>query len=241
METFDVVIGGAGSAGEVVAGQLADGGRTVALVESGRVGGECPYVACMPSKALLRSAEARYQATHLVGLGGASTTPVLDRNELAFHTAVARRDEVASHLDDSGAAKGLQAKGVDVVRGRGRVIRPGVVAVGSRELAWTDLVLATGSVPERPQIPGLELVPTWTSDGALSSTERTSPLLVLGGGAVGCELAQVYARFGVEVDRFTSTGGPHAHLSNGTTRAAERGARRRHRRRHGGGGPVRRG
>ncbi len=199
MESFDVVVLGAGSAGESIASSLAEAGRSVALVESLRVGGECPYVACMPSKSLLRSAEARAQARRLPPLGGASSRPTLDDDALAYRAAVQRRDEVAEHRDDSGAAQEAADAGVTVVRGRGRVTRPGVLDVEGRELAWTDLVVATGSSPTVPPLPGLDRVPTWTSDEALSAQDRPASLLVLGGGAVGCELSQVHARFGVDV------------------------------------------
>jgi pyruvate/2-oxoglutarate dehydrogenase complex dihydrolipoamide dehydrogenase (E3) component len=197
VETFDVVVLGAGSAGESVATTLAGAGRSVALVEDLRVGGECPYVACMPSKSLLRSAEARAGARRLDALGGDPVVPVLADDDAAFAAAVRRRDEVAEHRDDSGAAREVQDAGVVLVRGRGRVVRPGVVAVGERELGYGDLVLATGSVPTPPPVEGVDDVPTWSSDEALSAQERPRSLLVVGGGAVGCELAQVHARFGV--------------------------------------------
>ena len=197
METFDVVVLGAGSAGESISIGLSEQGRRVALVEILRVGGECPYVACMPSKSMLRSAQARVEARHLADLGGASVAPTLDDDEVAFRRAVERRDEIVEDRDDAGAADSVQKAGVVLVRGRGRVVRPGVVDVQGRELAYTDLVLATGSQPVRPPIEGLDRVPTWSSDEALSAQDRPGSLVVIGGGAVGCELAQVHVRFGV--------------------------------------------
>ena len=199
MESFDVVVLGAGSAGENLSAALAEAGRSVALVEALRVGGECPYVACMPSKSLLRSAHARAQARSVADLGGDARGAALGPDTEAHAAAVRRRDEVAEHRDDSGAAREAEDAGIVLVRGRGRVVRPGVVDVDGRELGFTDLVLATGSTPTPPDLEGLADVPTWTSDEALSSHDFPASLLVLGGGAVGCELAQVHARFGSAV------------------------------------------
>ena len=197
METFDVVVLGAGSAGEVVAGALSEAGRSVAVVEALRVGGECPYVACMPSKAMLRSAQVRRAVQQAQQLGAvAERLPVQD-DETAYQAAAQRRDVVARGRDDSLAASGLDKQGVVLMRGRGVVTARGVLAVEGRQIGWTDLVVATGSQPVRPAVEGLEGVPTWTSDEALAATERPASLLVLGGGAVGCELAQLHARFGV--------------------------------------------
>ncbi|MCW2573112.1 MAG: pyridine nucleotide-disulfide oxidoreductase dimerization region [Frankiales bacterium] len=197
MESFDVVVLGAGSAGEVIAKRVAQAGRSVALVEALRVGGECPYVACMPSKAMLRSAQARAAAGLLPHLGGGCAE--LDDPATAFRVAARRRDEIREHGDDSDAAKAAERVGVTLVRAPGRVARPGVVGADGRELGYTDLVLATGSSATMPKLDGLDSVPSWTSDEALTATERPDSLLVLGGGAVGCELAQLFAHFGVPV------------------------------------------
>ncbi|MGH9064335.1 MAG: dihydrolipoyl dehydrogenase family protein [Acidimicrobiales bacterium] len=199
MEHFDVVVLGGGSAGEWVAHSLAAAGRRVALVEANRVGGECPYVACMPSKALLASAAARHLArgSHLMG---AAAGPVrLDDRARAWASAVSRRDAVAEHRDDGEAARRLESAGVTVLRGRGRVAGRGRLAVAGEGYGWGDLVVATGSVPVLPPVDGLADVPHWTSDQALSDSRLPASLAVVGGGPVGCELAQVYARFATSV------------------------------------------
>ncbi len=110
-----------------------------------------------------------------------------------------RRDDVAHNRDDTSAANDIQAHGVTLLRGRGRVVAVGVIAVEEARYGFTDLVIGTGSRPVRPPVEDLDTVPVWTSDEALSSSELPSALLILGGGAVGCELAQLYARFGVDV------------------------------------------
>ncbi len=199
MEHFDVVVLGAGSAGGTVAAAVAGGGKTVAAVEDRLVGGECPYYAGMPSKARLRSAHVRRLLSRARELGVAAADPALGDVRAAYARAVARRNDIADQRDDDANAKSLASAGVILVRGRGRIVRPGVVAVAGRELGWTDLVIATGSQPDIPPISGLDAVPMWTSDEALSSAELPASLLILGGGPVGCELAQLFARFGVAV------------------------------------------
>ena len=185
MSAYDVVVLGGGSAGEAVARGLAERARSVALVEQALVGGECPYLACMPSKAMLRAAaEGR-----------------------SWAEAVRFRDEVAEHRDDTGTVRSLQDAGVDVIRGRGVITAAGVVRVGADQLHYDDLVIATGAAAVLPPIDGLDEHAVWTSDDALSSHEKPERLLVLGGGPVGCELAQVYARFGVDVTVVESS--PH--------------------------------
>ena len=187
--TYDLVVLGTGSGGEVVAGETARAGGTVAAVDAGLFGGECPYVACVPSKAMLLAAR-----EHVL-VGG-------DHAE-AFRRALARRDDAAEHRHDDGAVKGLADDGVEVVRGRGRLAgRAGddlVVEVDGRRLRARAVVLGTGSEPAVPPLDGLDDVPTWTSDQALSSPDLPKRLAILGGGAVGCELAQVYASFGTHV------------------------------------------
>lgn len=153
--SFEVVVLGGGTAGESIAKNVAQAGRTVALVETGRVGGECPYVACMPSKSLLRSATVRQLTTRAVELGAAAIGLPADDPVGAFARAVARRDEVAHGRDDTGAARDIQEHGVMLVRGSGRIVADGAVAVGGARYGFTDLVIATGSRPVRPLIEAL--------------------------------------------------------------------------------------
>jgi dihydrolipoamide dehydrogenase len=175
--TYDVVVVGAGSAGETVARGLAERGRSVAVVEQHLVGGECPYFACMPSKAML----------HAAATG------------MSWKEAIRFRDGAAEHRDDVRAADSLRGAGVEVVRGRGLVTDDGVVTVGGRRLGYAHLVIATGADDVVPDLDGVDRAAVWTSADALSCDERPDRLLVLGGGPVGCELAQVYARFGTDV------------------------------------------
>jgi dihydrolipoamide dehydrogenase len=181
--TAEVVVVGAGSGGQPVAEALAAEGVDVVVVEAFRVGGECPYVACIPSKALLVAAAA--------GVG--------------WDEAVRRRDAAAEQRDDTSTAQSMVDAGVRLLRGTATVTGPGEAAVvtpdGDRvTVRWTRaLVVGTGSSPVVPPVEGIEDVEAWTSADALSTTERPDRLLVLGGGAVGCELGQAFARLGSEV------------------------------------------
>ncbi len=191
MGAFDVVVLGGGTAGVHVATEVVRGGKSVALVEAGLIGGESPYLACLPSNSLLLSAS----------------------QGVTWEDAVARRDEVTGGLDDSGAALRLTSSGVTVFRGTGRISGPGVVALspppsppssppseaGPTSLAYTDLVIATGCEPVAPPIEGLGDIPTWTTAQGLLSPDLPRRLLVLGGGPAGCELAQIFAAFGSQV------------------------------------------
>jgi dihydrolipoamide dehydrogenase len=199
VENFEVVVLGAGSAGEYVAGKLADAGRTVALIEKLRVGGECPFVSCVPSKAMLRSAQARGDAARLVELGGTSAPVELGPDDAAFRTATARRDQLVSGRHDTGHAEEAQRRGVTLIRGTGRVTGPGHLDVDGREIGYRDLVLGTGSEPAVPPITGLDTVTAWTSDRALSEPDRPASVAIVGGGPIGCEFAQMYTGFGAAV------------------------------------------
>jgi pyruvate/2-oxoglutarate dehydrogenase complex dihydrolipoamide dehydrogenase (E3) component len=180
MGAFDVVVLGGGTAGVHVAAEVARGGKSVALVEAGLIGGESPYLACLPSNSLLLSAS---------------------RGE-TWEDAVARRDEVTGGLDDSGPALRLTEAGVTVIRGTGRIAGPGSVEVSGRtstSLAYSDLVIATGCEPVAAPIEGLSDIPAWTTAEGLCSPDLPRRLIVLGGGPAGCELAQIYATFGSRV------------------------------------------
>ena len=148
---------------------------------------------------MLRSAEARALARHVADVGGASGPLRLDGDADGYAAAVRRRDDLSQQRDDGDKAADIQDRGATLIRGRGRITGPGRVDVGGRELAYGDLVVATGSRPAVPPIQGLADVPVWTSDQALSGADYPASVVILGGGAVGCELAQVYAGFGVQV------------------------------------------
>jgi dihydrolipoamide dehydrogenase len=200
MKHFDVVVLGAGSAGELIANQLANSGRSVALVEKLRVGGECAYVSCVPSKSMLKSARVRDDLKKVVSSGAVSRELELDSNESGFLTAVRRRDVIAENRDDSGAAANAVSAGVILFRGEGRFLDSNTLQINDQELSWSDLVLSTGSHASVPTIEGIDEIEFWTSDMALSQTDLPKSVAIVGGGPVGCELAQIYSSFGAETN-----------------------------------------
>src|SRR5690348_16710677 len=150
MRTFDVVVVGAGPAGEVAAGRLADHGLKVAIVEDRLVGGECSYWACMPSKSLLRPYEALAEARRIPGAAEAITGP------LDVDAVLARRNEAVHDWDDAAQLPWLDDRGIELFRGRGRITRERRVVVGDTELDATRAIfLAGGTRPAMPPIPGL--------------------------------------------------------------------------------------
>jgi pyruvate/2-oxoglutarate dehydrogenase complex dihydrolipoamide dehydrogenase (E3) component len=197
----DVVVIGLGPGGEHAAGTLAEAGLAVAGVESRLVGGECPYWGCVPSKMMIRAADLVTEGRRIPGMAG--------RSEIAPDWApVARRirDEATDTWDDKVAADRFTGKGGILVRGRGRITAPGEVTVTPADggepqalRARRGIVIGTGTTPAVPPIPGLAGTPFWTNHEAIETEHVPASLVVLGGGAVGCELAQVFARFGSRV------------------------------------------
>jgi dihydrolipoamide dehydrogenase len=192
--TFDVIVVGGGPAGEAAAGKLGQAGLSVALVESHLIGGECSYYACMPSKALLRPAEALAEARRVPGAAEAAA------GELDVEAVLRRRDQIVHGLDDSDQLPWLDERSVTVFRGHGRLDGERRVQVGDDLLmAKRAVVLAVGTAAVMPPIPGLAEARPWTNREATTSPSVPERLLVLGGGVVGVELAQAWATLGSTV------------------------------------------
>jgi pyruvate/2-oxoglutarate dehydrogenase complex dihydrolipoamide dehydrogenase (E3) component len=191
----DVVVLGMGPGGEDLAGSLAEAGVSVVGIEAELVGGECPYWGCVPSKMMIRAAHLLAEARRIPGVAGSSTvTP--DWGPVAARI----RAEATDDWDDTVAADRFTGKGGTLVRGRGRLVAPDTVEVdGARYRATRAVVIATGTHVAVPPIDGLADTPFWTNRDAIEVAELPDSIIVLGGGAIGAELAQVYARFGVRV------------------------------------------
>ncbi|MFI1044728.1 dihydrolipoyl dehydrogenase family protein [Streptomyces griseoruber] len=194
-EQVDVVVVGLGPGGEHVAGTLAEAGLDVVGVEAELVGGECPYWGCVPSKMMIRAANLVAEACRTPALAGpAAVTPDWSR------VADRIRREATDDWNDQVAAERLEGKGGRLVRGTGRLAGERRVTVGDRTFeARRGVVLATGGRPRIPSVPGLAGTPYWTNRDAMAAKELPASMIVLGGGAVGVEVAQVFARFGCRV------------------------------------------
>ena len=190
--TFDVAVIGGGSAATTLVAEVAAAGCRVVVFEPGRVGGECPFVACMPTKSMLSDVADRHSWGH----------------------AIRRRSDVVEHLDDSPHVLDLQRHGAVLVRASARLAGDGAIDADGQRYAARHVVLATGSEPIVPPIAGLDDLGDrrWTSADAMVVEERPTRLTIVGGGVIGCELATIFAGFGTEVHVLDTNPQAFAHL-----------------------------
>jgi pyruvate/2-oxoglutarate dehydrogenase complex dihydrolipoamide dehydrogenase (E3) component len=191
VERPDLIVIGMGVGGEEVAGRAAEAGMRVLAIERKLVGGECPYWGCIPSKMMIRAANALAETGRVAKLAGRATA------EPSWAPVAARVREATANWDDQIAVERFEGKGGIFLRGQARIVGPRAVEVdGQRVEATRGVVIATGSEPARPPIDGLDEVSFWTNREAIEATELPRSLVVLGAGAVGLELAQAFHRFG---------------------------------------------
>jgi len=195
METCDVVVVGLGPGGEYVAGELAKAGLDVVGVDERLVGGECPYYGCVPTKMMIAAATTLHEGSRIARMAGSAQV------QPSWEPVATRiRDEATDDWDDTVAVKRLEDAGARFVRGRGVITAPGQVTVdGTTYAARRGIVLNTGTAPSAPPIEGLADVDYWTNRDIVRLTELPRSIIVIGGGPIGCEMAQVLAQFGVEV------------------------------------------
>ncbi len=194
-EIVDVIVIGMGVAGEGVAAPLAESGLRVVGVEAGLVGGECPYWGCIPSKMMIRGANLLAEARRVNGMAGTATV------EPDWAPIAARiREQATDNWNDQVAVDRFEGKGGIFVRGRARFVGPRTVVVDERTfVAERGVVVATGTKPAIPPIPGIDTVDVWTNHEMIEAKELPASIVVLGAGAIGSELSQVMARFGTKV------------------------------------------
>ncbi|GIE81082.1 pyridine nucleotide-disulfide oxidoreductase [Actinoplanes philippinensis] len=202
VRNVDVVVIGLGVGGEETAGRLAAAGLDVVGVEHNLVGGECPYWGCIPTKMMVRAGSALAEARRIPGLAGTATVE-------PDWAPVARRvrEDATDNWDDKVAVDRFTGKGGTFVRGRATITGPGRIKIGEQAYAASrGLVVATGTVAVIPPIDGLAGTPYWTNREAVETTTLPESLVILGGGAIGCEFAQVFVRFGVQVTIIEGSG-----------------------------------